>query len=459
MTNIGEQNGKGANFAIAPLPDDEDARLRAVLSLGLLDTPPEERFDAVVRLAAKLFQVPISYVALVDKDRQWFKSQCGLTTSETPREIAFCSHTILHDEPFIIPDARADVRFANNPLVTGDPHIGAYAGVPLSDINSHKIGTLCLADHKAREFSQKDTEILIDLARMIERELHLGDTIKEQEEQLRMQALLLDTQKEKDRLYEQLAAEKERAETFLLSLMPGQIAEELVTAGTVEPRYFHDVTVLFTDLVGFTAQTEKLAAEDLLSLLNGYFSAFDSVTSSFGLEKLKTIGDSYMCVGGLPTETASHPVDAVLAAMQLREVMREFNRNSADTHMEIRIGIHTGPVVAGVIGIRRLAFDIWGETVNFSSRMESSGAPDSINISDKTYARVKDFFACEHRGKVLTKEKREYDMYFVKGILPALQHSKTAKGVPSSFQRRYRTYFRKELMSFPSSTPQVVVEE
>jgi adenylate cyclase len=112
-----------------------------------------------------------------------------------------------------------------------------------------------------------------------------------------------------------------------------------------------------------------------------------------------------------------------------------------------------------VIGIRRLAFDIWGETVNFSSRMESSGAPDSINISDKTYARVKDFFACEHRGKVLTKEKREYDMYFVKGILPALQHSKTAKGVPSSFQRRYRTYFRKELMSFPSSTPQVVVEE
>jgi class 3 adenylate cyclase len=455
MENI-EASTEGANYAIAPLPDNEEARLKAVHALGLLDTPAEERFDAVVRLAARLFQVPISYVALLDKDRQWFKSQCGMGTPETPREHAFCSFTILQDEPFIIPDALADSRYANNPLVTGDPHIGAYAGVPLSDLNHHKVGTLCLADHVARDFTENDTAILKDLARLIERELHLGDTIKQQEERLCTQALLLESQKEKDRLYAQLAKEKERAEMFLLSLMPGKIAEELVSLGTVEPRYFHDVTVLFTDLVGFTAQTEKLAAEDLLSLLNGYFSAFDLVSHSFGLEKLKTIGDSYMCVGGLPTETSSHPVDAVLAAMQLREVMREFNRESAAIQMQIRIGINTGPVVAGVIGMERLAFDIWGETVNFASRMESSGAADCINISERTYTRVKDFFVCEYRGKVQTKEKKEFDMYFVKDILPALQHGRVENGIPSSFQRRYRTYFRKELTSFPTFSPQVV---
>jgi adenylate cyclase len=455
MENTETSTGS-ADYLIAPLPADEEHRLRAVHALELLDTLPEERFDAVVRLAAKLFQVPISYVALVDGDRQWFKAKVGLTASETPREVAFCSHTILHEEPFIVPDAMADVRFANNPLVTGDPHIIAYAGVPLSDINSHKVGTLCLADHKARDFTEKDTEVLKDLALLIERELHLGDTIKHQEEQLKTQALLIDSQQEKDRLYDQLAKEKERAETFLLSLMPGKIAEELVNAGTVEPRYFHDVTVLFTDLVGFTAQTEKLAAEDLLSLLNGYFSAFDFVSECFGLEKLKTIGDSYMCVGGLPTETSSHPVDAVLAAMQMREVMREFNRDTGNIQMQIRIGINTGPVVAGVIGMQRLAFDIWGETVNFSSRMESSGAPDCINISERTYSRVKDFFVCEYRGKVQTKEKKEFDMYFVKDIQPALQHGGLERGIPSSFQRRYRTYFRKELTSFPTFRPQVV---
>ena len=106
--------------------------------------------------------------------------------------------------------------------------------------------------------------------------------------------------------------------------------------------------------------------------------------------------------------------------------------------------------------MQRLAFDIWGETVNFASRMESSGSPDHINISERTYARVKDFFVCEYRGKVQTKEKKEFDMYFVKDIQPALQHGGLEKGIPSSFQRRYRTYFRKELTSFPTFRPQVV---
>ena len=325
----------------------------------------------------------------------------GAVRAEHTRDAARVpSHTILHDQPFLVPDARADVRFSNNPLVTGDPHIGAYAGVPLSDKNNLKVGTLCLADHKAREFSERDTELLKDLALMIECEFNLGDTIKQQEEQLRTQALLIESQKEKDRLYTQL--EEGKGARRDISAQP-DARQDRGRAGDlragVEPRYFHDVTVLFTDFVGFTSHTEKLAAEDLLGRLNGYFSAFAFATESFGVEKLKTIGDSYMCVGGLPTETPSHPVDGVLAAIQMREVTREFNRNSDDIKMQARIGIHTGPVVAGVIGMQRLAFDIWGETVNFSSRMESAGAPDSINISDKTYSRVKDFFACEHRAR------------------------------------------------------------
>jgi class 3 adenylate cyclase len=187
-------------------------------------------------------------------------------------------------------------------------------------------------------------------------------------------------------------------------------------------------------------------------LLNGYFIAFDRVVECYGIEKLKTIGDSYMCVGGLSEQNPSHPVDAVLAALEMRNIVRAFAGDSDGSHFGVRVGLHTGPVVAGVVGAREFAYDIWGETVNFSSRMESSGSPDCINISDKTYSRVKDFFLCEHRGKISTKENKEYDMYFVKGILPGLAGD-GENGVPRAFQRRYKAYFRKELKHFPDLDP------
>ena len=163
-----------------------------------------------------------------------------------------------------------------------------------------------------------------------------------------------------------------------------------------------DVTILFTDFKSFTLSTEELAADDLVRRLNDYFTAFDEVTSSYGLEKLKTIGDSYMCVCGLPTHVSSHAVDALLAAFDMLHEVKK-RQCGGGPPWSIRIGLHTGPVISGVVGIRKFAFDVWGESVNFASRMESSGTPDRINISASTYMKVKDFFWCESRGKVLTK--------------------------------------------------------
>ena len=192
---------------------------------------------------------------------------------------------------------------------------------------------------------------------------------------------------------EKLLIEKRVSESLLLNILPGEVADELRAKGLVSPKYFEDVTILFTDFVGFTLSTEKLAAEELVELLHDYFTAFDQIVARYRLEKMKTIGDSYMCISGLPMRNPAHPVDMVMAAFEMLEAVRQRQRPDRLAQWKVRIGIHTGPVIAGVVGINKFAFDIWGDTVNYSSRMESSGEANRINLSERTYSRVKDFFA------------------------------------------------------------------
>lgn len=241
--------------------------------------------------------------------------------------------------------------------------------------------------------------------------------------------------------------QRQVSQSLLLNILPEQVAAELASHGKFAPRYFEDVTILFTDFVGFTLATEKLAADELVDVLHGYFSVFDQISARYGLEKLKTIGDAYFCAGGLPARTPSHPVDAVLAAL---EIVHEVGRRSTPGggHWSIRVGLHTGPVVAGVVGIRKFAFDVWGDTVNLASRMESGGAPNRINVSETVYRRTKDFFGYESRGRVVTKEKKELEMFSVTGLLPTLAAA-DGQAVPPAFAQRYRTYFGKELPAFP----------
>ena len=266
---------------------------------------------------------------------------------------------------------------------------------------------------------------------------------------LKSVASLLSTVLERVRASEKLLVEKRVSESLLLNILPGEVADELRSRGIVSPKYFEDVTILFTDFVGFTLSTEKLAAEELVELLHDYFTAFDQIVARYKIEKMKTIGDSYMCISGLPMRNPAHPVDMVMAAFEMLQAVRERQRPDRLAQWKVRVGIHTGPVIAGVVGINKFAFDIWGDTVNYSSRMESSGEANRINLSERTYSRVKDFFQCEHRGKVLTKEKRELDMYFANGILPGLLDG-SERIPPPAFARRYHVYFQKDPPSFPA---------
>lgn len=251
--------------------------------------------------------------------------------------------------------------------------------------------------------------------------------------------------------HEEVQRQREISDSLLRNILPAQIAEELRAKDSVDPKYFEDVSILFTDFSGFSNSTRNLSAEDLVHVLHDYFTVFDNITMRYGLEKLKTIGDSYMCVGGLPVRTPSHPVDTVLAAFELLDAVRERSRQAPA--WGVRIGIHTGPVIAGVVGIRKFAFDIWGESVNLSSRMESSGVEGCINVSQQTHSRIKDFFSCEQRGQIVTKDKVGHEMFFVRGILPALLKESPkqdgAEAIPPAFARRYGIYFQKEPPAFP----------
>lgn len=213
-----------------------------------------------------------------------------------------------------------------------------------------------------------------------------------------------------------LDAQKDEIEGLLLNILPAQVAKELQEEGHATPRFYESVSVLFTDFKGFTMISQDMTPTDLVTELNDFFVAFDKIIQKYNLEKIKTIGDSYMCAGGIPTENDTHPFDIIQAGLDIREYIREKNQGKIAAGLptwDLRIGIHTGPVVAGVVGLKKYAYDIWGSTVNIASRMESSGEPGKVNISSYTHSIVKHKFNCTHRGKISAKNIGEIDMYFV----------------------------------------------
>lgn len=215
-----------------------------------------------------------------------------------------------------------------------------------------------------------------------------------------------------------ITEEKKRSDELLLNILPIETAEELKATGSAKAKSFDQVTVMFTDFKNFTQASEKLTAEELVKEINYCYSEFDKIITKYGIEKIKTIGDSYMCAGGLPVTNKTHCEDLILAGLEMQQFIERNKKERANTsqiYFELRLGIHTGPVVAGIVGIRKFAYDIWGSTVNIASRMESNGEPGKVNISQDTYNLIKDKFDCIYRGKISAKNIGEIDMYFVNG--------------------------------------------
>jgi len=214
--------------------------------------------------------------------------------------------------------------------------------------------------------------------------------------------------------FKTISREKKISESLLLNILPAETARELKQNGKVDAVKFDQVTVLFTDFVQFTKVAELVEPVQLVKSIDYYFKGFDEITTKYGLEKIKTVGDSYMCACGLPTVNKTHARNVILAAKEMTELVKnEMDALDGLNHFEVRIGIHTGPVVAGIVGIKKWQYDIWGDTVNIASRMESMSEPGRINLSETTFNEIKDEFPCEYRGEIEVKHRGVLKMYFL----------------------------------------------
>jgi len=226
---------------------------------------------------------------------------------------------------------------------------------------------------------------------------------------------------------------------FLMSCLPSETAEELKAKGKATARKYRMTSIMFTDFKSFTKIAEQIKPEVLVAELDNYFKNFDEIIDKYDVEEIKTIGDAYMCAGGIPIRNKSNPIDIVLAGLEIQRFMKVYNKNKADIGEKgwgLRVGIHTGAVIAGVVGIKRFAYDIWGDSVNIASRIEAASSVGKVNISGVTYELVKEFFTCEHRGEIRAKNKGKIDMYFVHAIKPEL--SVNGEGiVPNELFQKY----------------------
>jgi PAS domain S-box-containing protein len=242
-------------------------------------------------------------------------------------------------------------------------------------------------------------------------------------------ALLEKQQREINEQNKALEEEREKADELLLNILPFEVARQLKSKGKAKPKGFKLATVLFLDFVGFTKLTQKLSHIDLISILDSYFKEFDDIVEKHFVEKIKTIGDAYMCVGGLPLRNRSNPFNVVLAGLEMQHIvesMVEKTKIEEGQEWKCRIGIHTGPVIAGVVGKKKYIYDIWGNTVNIAARMQEEGESGMVNISGETYEKIKDYFDCTYRGRIAMKKADDADMYFVNRIKE--EYSKDNKG-------------------------------
>lgn len=399
-----------ASYKGIEVPDNDAERVDALARYEILDTDPEIDYDDITELAAKLTGCHASYIGFFDDKRLWLKAKYGLppTLTERPRELTLCAPTICQTDLVMIPDMTQNPRYADLPTVKNPPHARFYCAMPLINPDGFALGTLCVWDSEAKELEPEGQQHIRRLARQVLTRLELRRRIIELH------------RKQEDLL---AAAETARSaiehkEQLIRELFPDPIATRVLADEPVETRFYAFASVLFVDFEDFTKIAESLEPRVLIEQLNDYFAIFDQIVESYGLEKIKTIGDAYLAVAGVPREVPDHALRATRAALDINRAMDKLNdkrKKLALQEWPIRIGIHSGSLIAGVSGGKRITYDVWGDGVNLAKRMQENCEPGKINISEATVGLISSAFETQGRGFLEAKNKGPVRMYYVLG--------------------------------------------
>ena len=373
--------------------------------------------DLIIQNVKNVMNADRATLFLVDKETNELRSRIALGSKEEiriPFGTGIAGFVAQSKQTVNIRDAYSDPRFNSENDQRSGYRTKSILCMPVYNSHHEIIGVIQVLNKLYTDhFTEKDENLLSAYASLAGISLANAQAYEEiQLERDKLEARVKERTKD-------LALALEKSDSLLLNILPTEVAEELKETGEVTPVHFDSVTIMFTDFKDFTFIAEGMTPQQLIRELDGYFTQFDKTIERYHLEKLKTIGDSYMCAGGIPRIGTTHPVEACIAALEIQSFMshmKEIKEKMKEPFWELRLGIHTGPVMAGVVGEKKFAYDVWGDTVNIASRMEVSGTTGKINISHATYELVKDFFECEYRGEVDAKNKGKIKMYFINRI-------------------------------------------
>lgn len=385
LNSILRSQGKKAGIIPVENPDNEKQRLAEVDRLGIMnkDISAERKYNSMTQVASYLTSCKQSMINILDSSVQQCKSSFGFNMientllKEMPREISICQFSLSNpSQPLIIEDLLEDERTKNMSKMAGAPDFRFYAGSPMISSRGYSIGTICVFDPSPQKLSHQQIEGLRLLSDQV------------------VSMLESDADKQPPGKDENLDVEKQK----------------------LEGQYYSAVTILFADFVGFTNMVENTEPGELLETLNTFFTGFEKIINKYNVLKVKTIGDCFMCVGGIPGQQKTHAHEVCSAAKDMLQFVEGTNIQHevmGRPRWELRIGIHSGPVIAGTSGD---SFDIWGDAVNIAARMESSGETGKIHITDKTVDYLEGAAKLIARGETNLKNKGKWSTYFLEDL-------------------------------------------
>ena len=416
--------------------NNEIENLAKTVALGVKIALTEQNFEGVeTALAFVREDSRLQFVSILQNDSVWNQDHTDYTIEKTvfktyPEDVEVDPHAISNEHfiyksaPFAAPFLNGEIKvgFTTTEIIKGRRQIRIASAIAsfIVFVIGFFIGYLLARKISIPVLALRDAANKVgegDLTQFVES--HSRDEIGELSTAFnKMVRDLGKARREVEERRQELTEEKQKSDELLLNILPIETAEELKQTGEAKAKAYDSVTVLFTDFKDFTAISEKMTANELVTELHYCFSMFDHITRKHGIEKIKTIGDAYMCVAGLPVRNTTHPFDAVNAAIEIRDALIAYKKEKnakGEVGFDIRIGIHTGPVVAGIVGVNKFAYDIWGNTVNKASRLENASEPNKINISTSLYDIVKHKYNFTYRGEIYVKGLGKIPMHFVDG--------------------------------------------